>query len=181
MAIYRYVLNKNKVYAAIVALELIAVYVLLNLSFSLILQSAKMTADESNSDALTLFGYISVAAVALYAFTVAIKNVVGYTREARFYQICVALGATKKQLEVAKSAYTLTVYGVAFVLGAVVCTALDAKEASAGIGVRFFTYAGQGVALAVYALLTALDLALGIYLVRKSDALKDLLGGSDNV
>lgn len=181
MDIYRYVLRKNLVYAIIVALELIAVYVLLNLSFSLILQSADAASEDYNGDALTLFGYISVAALALYVFTVAIKNVAGYTRNAKFYQICIALGATKKQLVTAKSAYTLTVYGVAFVIGAIICTALDAKEAKASIGIRFFTYAGQGVAIAVYAALTALDLAFEIYLVRKSEALKDLLGGSDNV
>lgn len=181
MEIYRYILRKNYVYAIAVALELVAVYVLLNLSFSLMIQSADASVSEYNSDALTLFGYISVAALALYVFTVTIKNVVGYARTSRFYQICVALGATKKALAKAKVGYTFTVYGSALVAGAVICLALDAKESGDAIGIKFFTYAGQGVALAVYAVLTALDVALEIYTVRRSDTLKELLGGSDDV
>lgn len=181
MKIYRYILKKNLIYAVIVALELAAVYVLLNLSFSLILQSGKNSSDGGNSDSLTLFSYIAIAAIALYAFTVAIQNVVGYVRTSRFYQICVALGATKKLLSQAKASYTLTVYGAAFVVAGAVCLALDAKEAAEGPGIKFFTYAGHGVTLAIYAVLTAINVAVEIYVVRRSDALKELLGGTDNV
>lgn len=181
MNVYRYILRKNLIYSIIVAVELTAVYILLNLSFSLILQSGKNASDGGNTDALTLFSYISVAAVALYTFTVAIQNVVGYVRTSRFYQICVALGATKKLLEKAKTAYTLTIYGVAFLIAGIICLALDAKEEAEGPGVKFFTYAGHGITLVVYTVLTALNVTVEIYVVRKSDALKDLLGGTDNV
>lgn len=181
MDIYRYMLRKNLVYAIIVAFELVAVYSLLNLSFSLLLQSGNMYGDGDNTDSMTLFSYIAVAAVALYFFTVAIQNVVGYERTSRFYQICIAMGATKKSLVKAKAAYTFTVYGCAFVLGAIICLALDVKEAKDGIGLKFFTYAGHGLTFAVYIVLTAINIAADIFFVKKADALKELLGGTDNV
>ena len=180
MALYLHLIKRNIKYAIVVAVELTAVYILLNLCFSLILQSAADYGGEKNTDAITLFGYIAVAALALYVFTVAIQNVVGYRKNSRFYQVSVALGATKKQLVRAKVLYGATVYGIALAIAFIITLSLDLKEMDED-GIRFFTFAGQGVAFAVYEVLYVLNALADAYAIKKSDMLNDLLGGTDNV
>src|SRR5699024_2992486 len=97
-----------------------------------------------------------------------------------FYQVSVALGATKKQLVRAKVLYGATVYGIAFAIDFIITLSLDLKEMDED-GIRFFTFAGQGVAFAVYEVLYVLNALADAYAIKKSDMLNDLLGGTDNV
>ncbi len=177
--IYLYMLKKNIVYAVTVAIELVAVYILLNLSFSCILQTGS-TAEQSNSDALTIFGYIAAAALALYIFTVAVQSVVSYGRNSRFYQVSVALGATKKLLAKSVTAYDSTVYGSAFVIGFFIVLILDINQLKED-GIKFFTFSGHAITFAVYVALFALNTLADVFAVKNSNVLKDLLGGTDNV
>lgn len=176
--IYLYMLRKNIVYAIAVTVELVAVYILLNLSFSCILQSG--TIEQENGDAVTLFSYIAAAAMALYVFTVAIQNVVGYARNSRFYQVSVAMGATKKLLVKSRIAYGSTVYGVALFAGIAIVLWFDFDQLKED-GIKFFTFAGHGITFAVYVILYALNTLADVIAVKRSDVLKDLLGGTDNV
>lgn len=176
--IYFYMLRKNIVYAIAVAIELVAVYILLNLSFSCILQSG--TIEYKNGDAVTLFAYIAAAAMALYVFTVAIQNVVGYARNSRFYQVSVAMGATKKLLIKTRIAYGASIYGIALAVGAIVVLWFDFDQLKED-GIMFFTFEGHGITFAVYVMLYALNTVADVVAVKRSDVLKDLLGGTDNV
>lgn len=177
--LYSYTIKKNLTYTIIATIELIIVYILLNLSFSCILQSG---GDNGvvNSDSLTIFGYIAVAAIALYIFTVAVQTVVNYSKTAMFYQISVSLGANIKMLIRLRFGYNSTVYGCAFTVGFIVATLLDLNQLKED-GIRFFTFAGQGITIAVYVCLFILNSLLDIYAVKKCNVLKELLGGTDNV
>lgn len=164
--LYRSMMKREAAAFALIAAELAAVYILLNLSASCIILSAEAFGGERNDDAVTLFSYIAVAAVALYAFTVSLQYVRNYGKNEGYYRVLTLLGATKDVIVSVRLACLASVYGAALVAGAATVTGLDIRYLSED-GIRFFTFTGQGVAFVVYTMMFAVNAATDAVFVKR--------------
>lgn len=164
--LYRSTMKREEAAFALIATELAAVYILLNLSASCIIQSAETFGGERNDDAVTLFSYIAVAAVALYAFTVSLQYVRNYGKNEGYYRVLIVLGATKDVVVSVRLVCLASVYGAALAAGAVTATGLDFRYLPED-GIRYFTFEGQGVALAAYLTMFAVNAAADTAFVKR--------------
>lgn len=180
MELLFFIIKKDKISFVILMIELAIIYLLFNLSFSCILQSVKLFGGEQNDDAVTIFSYIVVAAITIYFFTIALQNVIDYNKNKNFYQICLSLGASKNTLLLARVAFLLTIYSIAFCVGFIIALFLDLKYIKED-GIKFYTFSGQVVSIAVYIFLLIINIIVEIGFIKKQDSLIELLGGTDDV